>query len=82
MIALDSVAHKRDGFCVGNYNGNIRVEIRGSTSARDFRKKSFAVETTDEQGKDLKTDLLGESPLICTAVAPSKSLVLNVPNLL
>lgn len=40
----------------------IGVEIRGSTSARDFAKKSYAVETRDASGADLDVSLLG-SPL-------------------
>ncbi|GMH44086.1 hypothetical protein BSKO_12020 [Bryopsis sp. KO-2023] len=43
----------------GNYDGKIGIEIRGSTSARDFNKKSFAVETREENGKDRKVDLFG-----------------------
>lgn len=37
------------------------IEIRGSTSARDFSKKSFAMETRNREGKDERISLLGES---------------------
>eukprot|EP00210_Caulerpa_lentillifera_P006036 g5768.t1 len=37
----------------------IGIEIRGSTSARDFLKKSYGVETRDKEGSDLDTSILG-----------------------
>lgn len=37
----------------------IGIEIRGSTSARDFMKKSYGVETRDEQDSDLDISVLG-----------------------
>eukprot|EP00210_Caulerpa_lentillifera_P005000 g4774.t1 len=43
----------------GNYDGDIGIEIRGSTSARDFSKKSYSFETRDAQGSDLDVPLLG-----------------------
>ena len=41
------------------YDGPIGIEIRGSTSARDFAKKSFAVETRLRDGTSDDVSLLG-----------------------
>jgi hypothetical protein len=40
------------------YDGAIGIEIRGSTSARDYAKKSFAIETRSVQGSE-DVSLLG-----------------------
>ncbi|CAD7699440.1 unnamed protein product [Ostreobium quekettii] len=43
----------------GDVAGSVGIEIRGSTSARDFLKKSFAVEFRDEQGNDMDVTFMG-----------------------
>lgn len=40
-------------------NELMGIEIRGSTSARDFEKKSFSLETRDEAGEDLDVSFVG-----------------------
>lgn len=42
------------------YSGPVGIEIRGSTSARDYEKKSFAVETRKPDGDSDDVNLLGE----------------------
>ncbi|MDZ7718643.1 MAG: CotH kinase family protein [Balneolaceae bacterium] len=41
------------------YNGHIGIEYRGATSQALFDKKSFGIETWDENGNDIDVDLLG-----------------------
>eukprot|EP00210_Caulerpa_lentillifera_P005132 g4904.t1 len=41
------------------YNGPIGIEIRGSTSARDYAKKSYALETRSADGSSEDVSLLG-----------------------
>lgn len=41
-----------------HYNGNIQIEIRGSSS-QTYPKKSYAVQTVDLAGNSLDTSLLG-----------------------
>lgn len=41
------------------YSGHIGIEIRGSTSARDYEKKSFGLETRTVEGDSQDVDLLG-----------------------
>lgn len=49
-----------DCFCAaGDIAEPMGIEIRGSTSARDFSKKSFALEIRDENGDDKDINLLG-----------------------
>lgn len=43
------------------FNGPIGIEIRGSTSARDYEKKSFALETRNENGTAEDVKLLGRN---------------------
>lgn len=43
----------------GDISHPMGIEIRGSTSARDFEKKSFSMETRDVEGEDLDVNLLG-----------------------
>lgn len=59
----------------GDVSQLMGIEIRGSTSARDFEKKSFALETRNKEGKDEPVNLFGESPNI-----ESKNLVLLLMN--
>lgn len=44
-----------------HYNGNISIEIRGSSS-QDFPKKSYGFETCNEYGEDIDFPLLGLPP--------------------
>ena len=48
----------RVGDAPNAYSGRIRIEVRGQSSAR-FPKKSFALETVDERGKNRNVRLLG-----------------------
>ncbi|CAD7695843.1 unnamed protein product [Ostreobium quekettii] len=43
----------------GDIAANIKIEIRGSTSAREFLKKSFAFKVIDDQGKDMDVSFMG-----------------------
>lgn len=57
----------------------IGIEVRGSTS-QQYPKKSFAVETRDEQGDDLDVALLGmpaESDWVLYGPYPDKTLLRN-----
>ncbi|MEQ9376237.1 MAG: CotH kinase family protein [Imperialibacter sp.] len=49
--------HTSDPFT--DYDGFIGIEFRGSSSQALFPKKSFGIETWDEQGQDLDTAILG-----------------------
>ncbi|WOK06151.1 CotH kinase family protein [Imperialibacter roseus] len=42
-----------------DYDGFIGIEFRGSSSQALFPKKSFGIETWDDQGQDLDTAILG-----------------------
>jgi subtilisin-like proprotein convertase family protein len=62
------------------YNGNIGIELRGSSS-QGFPKKSFGLETWDALGNDLDTSLFGmpsESDWILNASYTDKSFMRNV----
>jgi hypothetical protein len=41
------------------FEGNIGIELRGSTSRRLFDKKSFAIETWDADGNDIDVNING-----------------------
>ncbi|GMH37756.1 hypothetical protein BSKO_05629 [Bryopsis sp. KO-2023] len=43
----------------GDVNGPMGIEIRGSTSARDFSKKSFSMELRGQLGEDASINLFG-----------------------
>ena len=63
-----------------HYNGNIEIEIRGSSSQL-FPKKSYAVQTIDANGNSLDTSLLGlpsENDWIFYGPYPDKSLIRDV----
>lgn len=60
-----------------NYNGNISIEIRGSTS-QQYPKKSYGFETQDALGANLNTPLLGlpsENDWILNGPYPDKTLL-------
>lgn len=62
------------------YNGDIGIEIRGSTSQR-FPKKSYGFETRDSENEDLDVSLLGmpeEEDWILYAPFIDKSLMRNI----
>jgi hypothetical protein len=44
------------------YNGHIGIELRGSTSQIFFDKKSYGVETWDQDGNDIDVSLAGFPP--------------------
>lgn len=70
--------HSTDPF--NNYNGNIGIETRGQ-STQMFPKKSYALETRDNQGENLDVSLLGfpeENDWILYAPYTDKSLMRNV----
>ena len=46
----------------GGYEGPAAVEVRGSSSARDHMRKSWALELRDAAGDDAKAPLLGARP--------------------
>ena len=61
------------------YNGNIGIEVRGQSSQM-FPKKSYGMETRDEEGKDLDVSLLGmpeESDWVLYAPYSDKSMLRN-----
>lgn len=63
-----------------NYDGQISIEIRGS-STQMFPKKSYALETQDSQGENLNVSLLGlpaENDWILYAPYSDKTLMRNV----
>jgi hypothetical protein len=63
-----------------NYNGNIGIELRGSSSQM-FPKKSYGFETHNASGADVDVSLLGMpagSDWILSASFPDKSLMRNV----
>ena len=63
-----------------NYDGNIAIEIRGSTS-QQYPKKSYAFETQDSLGLNLQVALLGmpmENDWILYGPYPDKTLIRNV----
>ncbi len=65
---------------LNDYDGDIGIEIRGSSSSW-FPKKQYAVETRDEQGANLNVSILGlppENDWILYAPYSDKSLVRNV----
>jgi hypothetical protein len=62
-----------------DFDGNIGIEIRGSTS-QQYPKKSYSVETRDAQGDNLNVSLLGlpkENDWILYGAYPDKSLMRN-----
>ena len=62
-----------------NYDGLIGIEIRGQSSQM-FPKKSYGVETRDEEGEDLDASLLGmpeESDWVLYAPYSDKSMLRN-----
>ncbi len=70
--------HKDDAFT--GYNGNIGIEIRGSSSQM-FPKKQYAVELWTEAGQDTSASILGlpsEEDWILYAPYSDKSLLRNV----
>ncbi len=76
IIALMSVSEAE----VETYNGNVGIEIRGSTSQR-FPKKSYGFETRDSDDEDLDVTLLGfpeEEDWILHAPFVDKSLMRNM----
>ena len=63
-----------------NYDGDIAIEIRGSTS-QQYPKKSYAFETQDALGLNLPVALLGmpmENDWILYGPYPDKTLIRNV----
>jgi hypothetical protein len=62
-----------------NYNGNISIEIRGSSS-QSFPKKQYGFETQDDNGENLDVGLMGlpeENDWILYAPYSDKSLIRN-----
>ena len=63
------------------YDGHIGIEFRGSTSQSLFPKKSFGLETWNEQGEDIDVELLGfpeEEDWILYGPYSDKTLIRNV----
>lgn len=63
-----------------NYDGNIAIEIRGSTS-QQYPKKGYGFETQDTNGVNLQIGLLGlppENDWILYGPYPDKTLLRNV----
>jgi len=63
-----------------HYNGNIEIEIRGSSSQM-YPKKSYAVQTVDQNGNSVDTSLLGlpsENDWIFYGPYSDKSLIRDV----
>jgi hypothetical protein len=48
----------------GDWSGTVAIEVRGSSSARDNAKKSFAFETRAENGSNLDAPVFGAPPLL------------------
>ncbi len=64
-----------------DYNGQIAIEIRGSSSQTRFPKKSYALETQNADGSNNNTTLLGlpsENDWILYGPYSDKSLMRNV----
>ncbi len=63
------------------YDGAIGIELRGSSSLFLFPKKSYAVETRDDQGEDQDVELLGlpeEEDWVLHGPYSDKTLMRNV----
>lgn len=68
----------RDSF--NDFDGNISIEVRGESS-QFFPKKSFTIETKNDEGKDLEASLLGmpaETDWILYAPYTDKTLLRDV----
>ncbi len=64
-----------------NYNGDIGIELRGSSSQALYDKKSFGIETRDSLGDNLNVSLLGlpeENDWVLYGPYGDKSLIRNV----
>jgi len=64
---------------INDYNGFIGIEIRGS-STQMFPKKSYGVETRDEDGRDTSVSLIGlppENDWVLYAPYTDKSMIRN-----
>lgn len=84
--ALLGIAWNEDGSenttadSCAHFNGNIRIEIRGSSSQR-YPKKAFGFELKDNNGNDMDFPLLGlpeEEDWILYAPYSDKTLIRNV----
>ena len=65
----------------GVFEGNMGIEYRGATSQELFPKKSYGLETWDENGEDIAVSLLGfpeEEDWILYGPYSDKSLVRNI----
>ncbi|AHM63561.1 Spore coat protein CotH [Flammeovirgaceae bacterium 311] len=63
-----------------HYDGRIGIELRGQSSQTQFPKKSYSIETQDEEGEDFKVSLLGfpkESDWVLHAPYSDKTLMRN-----
>jgi len=63
------------------YNGNLGIEFRGASSQALFPKKSYGLETWDENGEDIKVTLFGlpeEEDWILYGPYSDKSLMRNI----
>lgn len=63
-----------------DYQGNIGIEYRGSTSQTLFDKKSYGLETRDDMGADLDVSILGlpmEEDWILNGPYSDKTLIRN-----
>ncbi len=70
--------YEEDGL---TFDGHIGIEYRGATSQVLFDKKSYGVETWDENGDDIDADLLGfpeEEDWILYGPYSDKTLIRNV----
>ncbi|MEM9886630.1 MAG: CotH kinase family protein [Bacteroidota bacterium] len=64
-----------------SYAGRLGIELRGSTSRRLFEKKSFGVETWDQNNEDMDVGLLGfpeEEDWVLQGPYADKTLMRNV----
>ncbi len=64
-----------------SYDGNVGIEFRGATSQLLFPKKSYGLETRDENNEDLDVSLLGfpeEEDWVLHGPYSDKSLMRNV----
>ncbi|MCF8380069.1 MAG: CotH kinase family protein [Bacteroidales bacterium] len=86
IVAHLGIIQNEDGFrnnisdSYNNYNGNVAIEIRGSSS-QSFPKKNYSFETQDEFGENNNVSILGlpvENDWVLHGPYSDKSLMRNV----
>ncbi len=81
QIIYDENGDNRLGDTANIYDGDIAIELRGQTSQFLFDKKSYRLETQDENGENNNVELLGmpsENDWILQGPFSDKTLIRNV----